>query len=215
MSSPSGTRRTPSSGGRPTARSGPGRPGVPRGARSPAGESRPGGLGQRGRSGDRSRPARPVVNAPRPRFTGRAAILVIVLAVLAVSYASSLRAYLQQREHLQGLQATIVERQAEIDALETEKKKWQDPQFIELQARLRLGLVRPGETPFVALRDGEPLDSESSLTDPSTLATTTPRAWWEDAWDSVLEAGDPKRRADPPPLTRVENPDGAPTEEDE
>ena len=35
-----------------------------------------------------------------PRLTGRAAVLVLVLAVLTVSYASSLRAYLQQRSHI-------------------------------------------------------------------------------------------------------------------
>jgi hypothetical protein len=43
----------------------------------------------------------------RSRFTGRAAVLVLVLAVLTVSYASSLRAYLQQRAHIGDLKAQI------------------------------------------------------------------------------------------------------------
>ena len=48
-----------------------------------------------------ARPSRPDgARARRPRFTGRAAVLVLVLAVLTVSYASSLRAYLQQRSHI-------------------------------------------------------------------------------------------------------------------
>ncbi len=213
MSSQSGSRRTSARGGRSSARSGPGR--AQRGtARDVSSRT------SSGRAPARSTPApgpgaasvaaRPVAaarpGAPRTRFTGRAAILVIVLAVLAVSYASSLRAYLQQRSHIESQQATIVERQAEIEAGEREKAQWQDPEYIKTQARARLGMVLPGETPFVALRDGLPLEPESSLTDPSTLATELPPAWWDEAWDSVLVAGDPKVRTDPPPLTRVNEP---------
>ncbi len=135
---------------------------------------------------------------------------MLVLAVLAVSYASSLRAYLQQRAHISDLQNTISERQGEISALEREKKRWNDDEFVRAQARERLGYVLPGETPFVALRDGLPLESESALTDPSTLADGDERAWWNDAWDSVVVAGDPPTKVDPQPLTRITDPEGAP-----
>ncbi len=189
--------------------------------RTPAGASRSGGSGP-GRSGTASRPTRSAssaaraaartraVAAPKPRLTGRAAILVLVLAVLAVSYASSLRAYLQQRAQIDALQTTISERQAEIAELAEEKERWLDPEFVETMARERLGYVMPGETPFVALRDGEPLEPESELTDPSSLATSAPRPFWEDAWETVKVAGNPPRRADPPPLTRIQDPEGAP-----
>jgi cell division protein FtsB len=173
-----------------------------------------------GRGATATRPARrpaarpvgrtaPTPAAPRPRLTGRAAILVLVLAVLAVSYASSLRAYLHQRTQIDALQSTITQRQAEIDQLEDEKERWLDPEYVETEARERLGYVMPGETPFVALRDGAPLEAESDLTDPATIAPDVPRAFWEDAWDTMLVAGDPQRRADPPPLTRVREPEEA------
>ena len=55
---------------------------------------------------------------PRSRLTGRAAVLVLVLAVLTVSYASSLRAYLEQRAHINDLKTQIAEHEANIDALE-------------------------------------------------------------------------------------------------
>lgn len=186
--------------------------------RRTTGAARSGGASGPGRgpraTGSGSRPARPVAraatSAPKPRLTGRAAVLVLVLAVLAVSYASSLRAYLQQRAQIDSLQSTIVERQAEISDLEQEKTRWLDPEYVETMARERLGYVLPGETPFVALRDGEPLEPESELTDPATLPTSLPPAFWEGAWDTVLLAGNPPRRADPPPLTRIQDPDGAP-----
>lgn len=134
---------------------------------------------------------------------------MLVLAVLAVSYASSLRAYLQQRGEIEGLQSTITERQSEIADLEQEKARWLDPDYVQTEARERLGYVMPGETPFVALRDGQPLMAESKLTDPSTIAVSAPAAFWDDAWDTMLLAGEPQRRADPPPLTRIKDPDGA------
>ncbi|MBA3781421.1 MAG: septum formation initiator family protein, partial [Nocardioides sp.] len=60
----------------------------------------------------------------RPRLTGRAAVLVLVLAVLVVSYASSMRAYLQQREHISDLKSAIAERETSINELEREKRRW-------------------------------------------------------------------------------------------
>ncbi len=152
------------------------------------------------------RPDRP---APRrPRLTGRAAVLVLVLAVLAVSYASSMRAFLHQRAEIVELKAQIAERKAAIDDLEREKKRWQDPAFVQSQARER-GWVMPGETPFVVLRDGEPLTTGATLTDPDDVAPQTPEAWWVDAWESVELAGHPPRD-EPPPMTEI---DGTESEE--
>ena len=47
---------------------------------------------------------------------------MLVLAVLTVSYASSLKAYLQQRQHIAELKAQIAQSEADIDVLEREKR---------------------------------------------------------------------------------------------
>ena len=97
------------------------------------------------------------VKRPRSRFTGRAAVLVLVLAVLTVSYASSMRAYLQQRSHINELKSQIAQHGANINALETEKKRWDDPAYVQDQARLRLGYVMPGEKTYLVLDEhGQP-----------------------------------------------------------
>lgn len=128
----------------------------------------------------------------KSRFTGRAAILVLVLAVLAVSFASSLRAYLQQRDHIDRLEAQISEREANIDDLQREKERWQDPSFVAQQARARFGYVARGETPFVVVDEsGNPLDASASLGDPTKLADPDAQVWYEDAWDSMKIAGNP------------------------
>lgn len=145
----------------------------------------------------------PAVEARRPRLTGRAAILVLVVAVLTVSYASSLRAYLEQRSHIGDLKSQIALRQASIHDLEREKQRWQDPAFVRQQAR-ELNYVMPGETSYVVLdEDGEPLERNSRLTDPSTVARKPPTAWWSTAWESVELAGNPPK-PEPPPATKID-----------
>ena len=141
------------------------------------------------------RPASPRSGARRPRFTGRAAVLVLVLAVLTVSYASSLRAYLEQRAHIGDLKAQIAQREANIDDLEREKKRWDDPAYVKAQARARFGYLMPGESGFEVIGpDGKPLEAQASLNDPSEVIKTVPKAWWSAAWESMELAGNP-----PPP----------------
>ena len=175
---PSESRRTPSRG--PRGRSTPRRTGRPAPAAAAAAQGA----------------------APRSRLTGRAAILVLVLAVLTVSYASSLRAYLDQRAHITDLKSQIALRQADIADLEREMRRWDDPAFVKQQAR-ELNYVMPGETAYVVLdEDGEPLESDSELTDPSTVAQRPPTAWWSTAWESVELAGNPPK-PEPPPAEKI------------
>ncbi len=136
---------------------------------------------------------------PRSRLTSRAAVLVLVVAVLMVSYASSMKAFLQQRAHINDLKAQIVQREANIDALEAEKQRWSDPAYIEQQARARLGYVMPGEKTYLVLdEDGNALRPQSDLDDPAEVLSTTPTPWWSDAWESVELAGHPPKPAKPP-----------------
>jgi cell division protein FtsB len=178
-------RRTPPRGSRPRGRTGPGRVpgrGGARGGQSPAPAS--------GTAPAKER---------RPRLTGRAAILVLVVAVLAVSYASSMRAYLDQRSEINALKAKIDERSATIDDLEREKRRWSDPAYVRQQARERLKFVMPGERAFVVLdENGEPLDNQSELSDPEDLNEDPPEAWWRQAWESVELAGNPPKQEKPP-----------------
>lgn len=144
----------------------------------------------------------------RPRFTGRAAILVLVLAVLTVSYASSMRAYLQQRAHISDLKAQIEQREASIDDLEREKRRWHDPAFVQAQARERFGYVMPGETSYVVLgEDGKPLEGEAELPQPSEALQETPPPWFDNAWQSVVLAGNPPKDR-PPAATDIDAPEG-------
>lgn len=129
-------------------------------------------------------------------------MLVLVLLVLMMSYASSMKAYLQQRAHIDSLKGQIAEQEQRIEVLQREKERWEDPAYVRMQARERFGYVLPGETSFVVVDgNGQPLDPESTLSDPAEVGRETPPAWWDSVWASVELAGDPPRTQAPPDHT--------------
>jgi cell division protein FtsB len=144
----------------------------------------------------------------RPKLTGRAAVLVLVVAVLTVSYASSMKAYLQQRAHIVDLKQQIAQSEADINALEREKSRWHDPAYVQSQARARFGYLMPGETSYVVLgEDGKPLEAETSLLPRKSVIVKQPTAWWDTAWQSVELAGNPPVPEDEPkPATHIDAP---------
>jgi cell division protein FtsB len=174
--------------GPPPRGSGPGggRPYRPRASRrTPA--NRPGGRPGVGGARSRARAAAAI----RPRLTSRAAVLVLVLAALMFSYASSLRAFVEQRQHIGSLRSSIEKSEQDIAALEREKKRWADDAYVVSQARARFAFGFPGEIGYQVLdADGKPLDHEDSLSAPKTLVDDEPE-WWETTLDSIETAGYP------------------------
>lgn len=113
--------------------------------------------------------------------------------MLTVSYASSMRAYLQQRGHISELKAEIAQRSASIDNLELEKKRWNDDAFLEQQARERFNFVFPGETSYQVIDGGQTLGGGETLHDADQVVRKAPTAWWDTAWQSVELAGNPAK----------------------
>jgi cell division protein FtsB len=149
----------------------------------------------------------------RTRLTGRAAILVLVLAVLAVSYASSLRAYLQQRSHIDQLQGQIATSQSNIAELQREQERWKDPAYVKQQAKARFGYVERGDTPYVVVDgDGKPLNGTSALSDPATVQHPPAPTWYSTAWESMKVAGNPPTRIPAPISGTITAPKGAATQ---
>ena len=175
-------RRTPRSGAR----------GGPRNSRPAA---KAGAASGRARAGEQAR--------PRPRLTNRAAILLVVFAVLVVSYASSMRAYLRQQAHIADLKERIAVAKADIADAERETRRWKDPAFVRAQTRERFGWVLPGETAYQVLdRNGQPLGHDAELSDPGSVAPGTPVPWWAKVSGSIRAADDPTPNT-PAPATEI------------
>jgi cell division protein FtsB len=134
------------------------------------------------------------VAALRSRLTGRAAVLVLVVCALLVSYASSFKAHLEQRSHIHALQRSIADSQRDIAALEREKQRWKDPAYVEAQARARFAFGFPGEIGYQVLDDdGKPLDADSTLDSPSRPTGDGRPEWWQSTLSSLDAAEKPQR----------------------
>ena len=160
-------------------------------------------------SGAGASPMGPARRASRfgASLTTRAVALVVVLLVLTISYASSLRIYFAQSHEIAATRAEITERQQKISDLQGELSRWRDADYVRTQARQRLGWVVPGETGYqVVDADGNPLGGGAEI-ESATATTDEPQdAWWAKLWGS-MEAADkpaPPKPKEKPITTKTE-----------
>jgi type II secretory pathway pseudopilin PulG len=129
------------------------------------------------------------------------------MLVLAVSYASSMRAWLNQRSEANTLRAEIAQHQRAIAALQDAKQRWDDPAYVRAQARLQFGWIMPGQVGYRVIGDdGKVLQTSSRLPDPAP-SSKQPDEWWQRAWTSVLDAGEvhkPVKKKGPTPATKID-----------
>jgi cell division protein FtsB len=204
---------------------------VPSGARPTA---RPGGGPGRGRPRARTQarrptaaqappPTSPPADAPataarqRSSLTTRAIALAVVLLILMISYASSLRIFFTQRREIATTRAEIGARQQAIEELQAELGRWDDVEYVKTQARERLGWVVPGEIGYrVVGPDGKPIGGGAEITSVPQPTENPTDAWWSRLWGSLEAADQPApARKDPgrrPPITEHTKPnDSTPT----
>jgi cell division protein FtsB len=128
----------------------------------------------------------------RANVTGRAIALVVVLLILVISYASSLRVYFAQSQEIAASKAEIAERQQRIAELQAERARWDNPVYVQTEARDRLGWVVPGEVGYrVVDADGKPLGGGQEIDNGTVSAPVTSTAWWTKLWNSVEKADRP------------------------
>jgi cell division protein FtsB len=117
----------------------------------------------------------------RPRFTGRAAILAVVLCAIALSLAYPVREYIAQRRQIDQLQAQRTQTVLQLKRLEQERKRLKQPAYIEQQARDRLHMCFPGQTCYVII-------DPSSGRGRGSAAGRDQVPWYARLWSSVQEA---------------------------
>ncbi|WP_298801714.1 septum formation initiator family protein [uncultured Pseudokineococcus sp.] len=138
------------------------------------------------------RRARAADSLPAPRgLTRRAAALAVLLLVVVAALAPYLHATISQRAEIADARAELAATEADVADLEQQVQRWQDPAYVERQARQRLALVMPGDVPYRVV--GVP-PSRQAARDPREAAADGVRAsadrpWFGVLWDSVGEAG--------------------------
>lgn len=128
----------------------------------------------------------------RSSLTARAIALAVVLLILTISYATSLRIYLAQAHEIASTKAEIAERQQRISDLQGELARWGDEGYVRTQARERLGWVVPGETGYTVVgADGKPLGGGAKISAETAPDESAEDAWWSKLWGSVQAADQP------------------------
>lgn len=132
------------------------------------------------------------------RVTQRAVVLAAVIVVLLFSYATTLRVYFEQQYQIAEKRQQIIAHQESIGSLIDEIKRWQDPEYVKIQARERLGWVVPGETGFrVVGPNGQPYGGGSEIGSAQLPDGEYSKTWWDQIWGSVAAADDPAPAGEP------------------
>ncbi len=119
-------------------------------------------------------------------LTWRTAVIVGMLILAFAVVAPAVRAYLDQQVMLEGLRADAEVAQAEVDDLNAEVARWDDPAYLEAQARERLAYVFPGETPYRVVDPETAVDPEAGAdAEAGETAKTGLEPWYDTLWESM------------------------------
>lgn len=107
-------------------------------------------------------------------------IIMLVAVMLGVSVlAPTLQQFVAQRQKIADLHEHIATAEAEIAELQTEQARWNDPAYIQAQARGRLLFVKPGETTYLVTDSQggapapDPVDARPDMHETETDWTTS------------------------------------------
>ena len=124
------------------------------------------------------------------------AILATIFVILAITLIPALRSTISQQGQISALRDRIAQQRESVAALQQEEQKWNDPAYVEAQARQRLKFVRVGDRSFTVI-DGESapdLTGGAQIAAPEKAATTnTP--WYGQLWQSMVIADTPPNAA--------------------
>jgi hypothetical protein len=124
------------------------------------------------------------IKVPRVRLGYKPLVLVIVVVIIVlVMITVPLRNYMGQRAELARRTASINALNNQKALLESEIKKYQSEEYIKEQARIRLGVIEPGE---VAYRVIDPaLENQRQTGDSAAAMEDGLGSWYEVLWNSV------------------------------
>lgn len=116
-------------------------------------------------------------------------VLMLGLVILAVMVlAPNLRILIEQRQTIAALEASVAETKQSVTDLTEDVARWDDPAYIEAQARERLFYVYPGDVSYLVLGATETATTENGLPI-STEIQTTQIDWMHGLLSSIVTSG--------------------------
>lgn len=123
------------------------------------------------------------------RRTQRVAILLSILGFLVVVSGSTIAAYVSQRSEIAAMEAQVREQQKRVAELHAEMTRWEDPAYVEQQARARLKFVRPGERSYTVIDPAKP--EQVAEVEVAIAAPTGSQPWYSAVLQSAVVADAP------------------------
>jgi cell division protein FtsB len=122
------------------------------------------------------------------RLSGFTIMTLAIIILFIVVLAPSLRIWAEQRQEIAALEAELAAASDELENLEDERARWDDPRYVETQARERLYYVKPGEFSYLVIDDGATVTMPNGVPISDELQTTEVD-WVKTMLSSVLTAG--------------------------
>jgi len=95
------------------------------------------------------------------RLSGFTVFMLALIVVAVIVLAPSLRILIEQRAQIAQLEKSVDDAQNDVTNLTTEVARWDDPAYIEAQARERLYYVFPGDVSYLVI--GETATDEPAV----------------------------------------------------
>lgn len=123
------------------------------------------------------------------RLSGFMVIMLSLVVLGAWVLVPTFGTYIDQRQKIAALEASVQVSADEIKALEQERDRWDDPAYITTQARERLYYVKPGEVVYLVDNDLDPAALPQEQAPVSEELTQTPADWMPQLLRTITGAG--------------------------
>lgn len=117
--------------------------------------------------------------------------LLFTCAIAVIILAGPLQDFFAQQEEKRVLNAQLAESKAELESLQQQVDLWNDPSYVQAQARKRLGFVMPGQTLYYVSGNLASADDEQKQTEEARAIALRRKAmpFYIGLWKSIEIAG--------------------------
>ena len=122
------------------------------------------------------------------RLSGFTIASLCLIVLFVVVLAPSLRIMIEQQQQLAQLHDTVAAQKQKVKDLTGERARWDDPNYVDAQARERLNFVYPGEYSYLVIDDTEVPTTDNGQPISAKIQTTRVD-WVSTMLSSVLTAG--------------------------
>ena len=123
------------------------------------------------------------------RLSGFMVVMMSLVVLAAFVLVPTFGNFVQQRQKIAALEASVVAAQDEVERLTQQQERWGDPAYITTQARERLYYMRPGEVVYLVVNDLPPALQPADEKPVSADVVETPTNWMTQMLASVTTAG--------------------------